>query len=242
MSAHVPVELTGLWRREVITTPNGYRDATTRVFWLQTSSWYADIRVQADRPKRKGATGFADYNDAELIAMAAVQGFAGELSAAGSVCLWRRDLDYQPPNGSLDEATFAVKDGVMIEDGIHSAYQEIWRQEAPAAAPLLAYRLAGETKGLLVIAGEHFLEIRDRAVPLPPAESLTAYMTETLGAGNREAAIAALSMRICHGRAAGAARLVTLSSYPWLEGTDLGAVDPAEWSLIDRGTPRPPSP
>lgn len=139
MSAHVPPELTGLWRREVITTPTGYRDETTRVLWLQTRSWYADIRVTADRPRREGATGFADYTDAELIAMAAVQGFAGELTATGNVCLWRRDLDYQPPHDLVDEATFTVRDGVMIEDGIHSQYQEIWRQEAPAATPLAAY-------------------------------------------------------------------------------------------------------
>ena len=239
MSAHVPPDLTGLWRREVITTPKGYRDETTRVLWLQTRSWYADIRVKADRPTRDGALGFTDYTDTELIQMAAVQGFAGELTATGNVCLWRRDLDYQPPNDSVDEATFAVKDGVMIEDGIHSEYQEIWRQEALSATPLAAYRLAGEAKGLLVIAGEYFLEIRDRATPLAPAESLTAYVTEALAAGKREAAIAALSMRLCHGKIDGASRQVTLSSYPWLEGTDLGAVDPAEWTLIDCDVPAP---
>ncbi len=239
MSAHVPPELTGLWRREVITTPKGYRDETTRVLWLQTRSWYADIRVKADRPTREGATGFADYTDAELIQMAGVQGFSGELTATGDVCLWRRDLDYQPPNDSVDEATFAVNDGVMIEDGIQSEYQEIWRQEAPGATPLMAYKLAGAAKGLLVIAGEYFMEIRDRATPLAPAESLTAYVTETLGKGERDAAIAALSMRICHGRVAGASRQVTLSSYPWLEGTDLGPVDPAEWTLIDSNVPAP---
>lgn len=239
MSAHVPPELTGLWRREVITTPQGYRDETTRVLWLQTRSWYADIRVKADRPKREGAMGFADYSDAELIQMAAVQGFAGELTAAGNVCLWRRDLDYQPPNDSVDEATFAVRDDVMIEDGIHSEYQEIWRHQPSSATPLAAYRLAGETKGLLVIAGEYFLEIRDRAAPLPHGDSLTAYVTEALAAGGRDAAIAALSMRICHGRVAGASRQVTLSSYPWLEGQDLGAVDPAIWTLIDCDVPAP---
>lgn len=242
MSAHVPGELHGLWRREVITTPKGYRDETTRVLWLQTRSWYADIRVKADRPNREGATGFADYTDAELIEMAAVQGFAGELTATGSVCLWRRDLDYQPPNDSLDEANFAVRDGVMIEDGIHSEYQEIWRRQAPSDTPLVAYRASGGTKGLLVIAGDYFLEIRDRATPLARAESLSALVTEALAAGKRDAAIAALSMRICQGKISGSARPVTLSSYPWLEGTDLGPVDPAEWTLIDSEGAGPAAP
>ena len=239
MTAFVPPELTGLWRREVITTPKGYRDETTRVLWLQARSWYADIRVKADRPHRPGATGFADYTDAELIQLAAVQGFAGELSATGNVCLWRRDLDYQPPSDSPDEATFAVRGEVMIEDGIHSAYQEIWRREPGSASPLAAYRKARGGAGLLVIAGGYFTEILDREAPLPKGESLAAIVTEALAAGQREAAIAALSMRICHGEMAGAGRRVTLSSYPWLEGQDIGGVDPADWSLIDCDVPAP---
>ncbi|WP_421934439.1 hypothetical protein [Phenylobacterium sp.] len=238
MTAFVPPALTGLWRREVITTPKGYRDETTRVLWLQTRSWYADIRVKADRPARPGATGFADYSDAELIQLAAVEGFAGELTATGDICLWRRDLDYQPPSGSPDEATFAVSGDVMIEDGIHSDYQEIWRREPGSASPLVAYRRTGGA-GLLVIAGGYFTEILDRATPLPKGESLAAIVSEALGAGRREAALAALSLRICHGRVAGAGRRVTLSTYPWLEGQDIGGVDPAEWTLIDCDVPAP---
>ena len=40
--------MTGFNVREVITTPAGYRDETTRVFWLQTRSWYADLRVRGE--------------------------------------------------------------------------------------------------------------------------------------------------------------------------------------------------
>ncbi|MDO8378550.1 hypothetical protein [Phenylobacterium sp.] len=238
MTTFVPPELTGLWRREVITTPKGYRDETTAVLWLQARSWYADLRVKADRPNRPGATGFADYTDAELIGLAAVQGFAGELTATGNVCLWRRDLDYQPPSHSPDEATFAVNGEVMIEDGIHSDYQEIWRREPGSASPLVSYRKAGGG-GLLVIAGNYFTEILDRDTPLPKGESLAAIVTEALAAGRREAAVAALSMRICHGEMVGAGRRVTLSSYPWLEGQDIGGVDPLAWTLIDCDVPAP---
>ena len=80
MAEFVPPALTGVWRREVLTAP-GRRDDTTRVFWLQTRSWYADIRVKADRPLR-AAAGFADYDDAELVKLAASQGFC--LSRAGT--------------------------------------------------------------------------------------------------------------------------------------------------------------
>ena len=49
----VPPELTGLWRRELITTPH-LSDSTTQVVWLQTSSWYVDLRVPEDTPAADG--------------------------------------------------------------------------------------------------------------------------------------------------------------------------------------------
>lgn len=212
----VPPELTGVWRREVITTPAGYRDETTTVLWLQTETWYADLRIKADRPVRADATSFADYSDAELLALAASQGFAGELTAKDGVCLWRRDLDYQPPSGEPDEATFAIDGEVMIEDGIHSAYQEIWRREPGSTGVLEAWRC--ET-GLRVRAGSYFMEILDRDLPLPAGASLTAIVQTALDAGDRSTAIDALSMRISFGtiEADGTWR-VTLSTWPWTEG------------------------
>lgn len=236
MAAHVPPDLTGLWRREVITTPAGYRDETTRVLWLQSRSWYADIRVKADRPSRPDATGFADYTDAELIGLAAMQGFAGELTAADGVCLWRRDLDFQPPSSEPDEATFAIDGEVMIEDGIHSDYQEIWRREADSTAPLAAYRLEGDQAGLLILGGSHFLEILDRATPLPAGDSLAAIVTQALAAGDRAAAEAALSLRISYGRFEAGAGQIALSTFPWLEGRNW-RFDDLAWRLIDSSAP-----
>lgn len=219
----VPSELTGVWRREVITTPAGFRDETTTVLWLQTDTWYADIRVKADRPIHPGATSFADYSNAELLALAATQGFAGELTAHDGVCLWRRDLDYQPPSSEPDEATFAIDGEVMIEDGIHSAYQEIWRREPGSTGLLQAWR---RENGLRVRAGAFFMEILDRDLPLPPGASLGAIVEAALAAGDRSTAIDALAMRISFGtiETDGAWR-VTLSTWPWTEGQTLPAGD-----------------
>ncbi|WP_304177478.1 hypothetical protein [Phenylobacterium aquaticum] len=242
MTAFVPPDLNGLWRREVITTPAGYRDETTRVLWLQTRSWYADLRVRADRPSRPGATGFADYTDAELIGLAAQQGFAGELTAQDGVCLWRRDLDFQPPSADPDEATYAVEGEVMIEDGIHSEYQEIWRREADSTAPLSAYRLVEDMAvparaGLLVIGGSHFLEILDRPTPLPAGDSLAAIVTAALAVGDRAAAEAALSLRICFGRIEDGVGRILLSTFPWLEGQTWRRDQERQWTLIDSTGP-----
>ncbi|MCI3132238.1 hypothetical protein [Phenylobacterium aquaticum] len=223
--------LAGLWRREVITTPAGDRDDTTRVFWLQSRSWYADIRIKADRPRRPEARGFGDFTEPELIALAETQGFAGELTAADGVCLWRRDLDYQPPAATPDEATYTLDGDVMIEDGLHSDYQEIWRREADSAAPLAAYRLDGDRAGFLILGGSHFLEILDRPAPLPAGATLAAIVSRALAAGDRAAAEAALSMRISYGRFAAGAGEIALSTFPWLE-RQAWRLDALPWRLI----------
>lgn len=215
----VPAELTGLWRRELITTPDGGRDDTTTVLWLQTQSWYADIRVPADRPVRPDATCFADYSDAELIALAEVQGFAGELAVRDGVCFWRRDLDYQPPAPTPDEGAYSLDGDVMIEDGVHTPYQEIWRRDPASRGELQAWR---SEDGLRVRAGAVFMDVADREFPLPAGATLADIVRAALDGGDRATAIDALSLRISFGVITpdGAWR-ITLSTWPWLEGTIL---------------------
>jgi hypothetical protein len=216
----VPIELTGLWRREVITAP-GFRDETTQVLWLQTASWYADIRVPAERPSADGRASLAEFADAELLELARLQGFAGELSVADGVCFWRRDLDHQPLSASPDEGRFTLDGEVMIEDGIHADYQEIWRREPQSRAPLAAFRLEGDPvgrEGLLVIGGRHLLEFVARPGPAPQGESLRALVEAHLSAGRRGEAEALLSTRIRHATADGDGGWTTqLSTLPWLE-------------------------
>jgi hypothetical protein len=228
MAEFVPAALSGVWRREVLTAP-GRRDETTRVFWLQTRSWYADIRVKADRPRRP-VRDFTDYDDAELVQLAGSQGFCGQLTASDDTCLWRRDLDYQPPGDDLDEARYRIDGDVMVEDGIHADYQEIWRRLAQGPTPLAAFRLTDDSgapgrHGLLVVAGDHFIEVQDRprTPPLQRGATLAQVVEEALKAGRRADAIDALSFRICFGHRERREWTVALSTWPWMEGGRLFA-------------------
>lgn len=221
----VPLELTGVWRREVITTPHSPRDDTTQVMWIQTRSWYADIRVPATRPSRPGAAGFGDFTAEELVGLAAVQGFAGQLAATPRVCAWRRDLDFQPPSPIPDEGTWQVDGRVMIERGVHVEYEEVWVREPDTQGPLLAFALEHNSavpgrKGLMMIAGDHFLAILDRPHPLPAGEDLPAIVRAELASGGPMAAAGRLAMPLCYGRLSEGATPweVKLSSWPWLEG------------------------
>jgi hypothetical protein len=238
MTPPVPAELTGLWRREVITAP-GLRDETTQVLWLQTRTWYADLRVPADRPGARAPAGFGAYADAELLELAKIQGFAGELSAGEGICLWRRDFDRQPPGPAPDEARYAF-DGpdVMIEDGVHADYQEIWRREPRSSGPLAAFRLLDPAApgGLLVIAGDHLMEFLARPGPPLSGESLAELVQARLAADDRAGAEALLGARIRYAVRDGAGWRTALASHPWLEGRPMWSAgglsyDPANGRL-----------
>lgn len=233
----VPEACRGLWRREVITAP-GFRDETTRVLWLQTETWYADLRVPIDRPgpPTSGAKveGFGAYSEAELIALARMQGFAGQLSVAGDVFFWRRDLDVQPASEDRDEARCSQDGEVLVEDGLHADYQEIWRREPISAAPQAAFRLEGR-EGLLVAGGEHLIEFVARPGAAPAGKSLAALVESALAAGRRADAEALLGTRIRYARRnAEGAWITQLSSMPWLEGLPMlpAGVDPFAGDML----------
>ena len=175
--------------------------------------------------------------------LATVEGFAGVLTATGDVCLWRRDLDYQPPSLTPDEARFEIEGDRMTELGIHADYTEIWRREPDSRRLLAAFRRDDGVDGLLVIGGDHFLSIEGRDRPLPPGADLTAIVRRDLDDGRRNLAISRLEMAICYGRIAGAERpwQVRLSTLPWREGGSLFEepmrFDPATGQLMARAGP-----
>lgn len=231
----VPPELTGLWRRSILVLPDGSTDTTTEVLWLQTRSMFGDIRVPAARPKPMG-DGFAACSDADLVALAAMQGFGGVLEVEADICRWHRHFDYQPPGGPPDEAGYKIEGDLLIETGLHADYREDWVRETPADALLAAFTLGDNA--MLVVGGDHFIEIRNRNVVLPDAESLADLVKQDLASGARDRAEARMDLRIAYGRVApigGVSWQITRSTFPWLEGKSLFTVTPplAQWRLED---------
>lgn len=216
MSGPVPPALRGLWRRERITAP-GFEDTTTEVFWLQTETWYVDLRVPADRPRMSARTAAACTPE-QRRELARAQGFCGELSVADGVCVWRRDLDLHAPSSSPDEGAYELRGDVLIERGIHAEYEEIWRKAPGTDDTLRAFKLGNE-RGLLVTAGDHFMALTDdrRVRPVTALDDLVVAEPDYL------------NIAICYGRIAGgpAPWFVTRASLPWLEGAPLAGADEA---------------
>ncbi|WP_018294562.1 hypothetical protein [Mariprofundus ferrooxydans] len=222
-----PLVASGLWRRLAIENPDGSGDTSTQVFWLQAGSYYADIRIPADRPAV--AEGEIELSNDLLRALARQQGFAGETVAAGELCLWQRWLDFQPPALVPDEGRLEFNGRMLVEYGVHAPYIEHWWYEEDASGHYAAFRLQGECSGMLLIAGGYFMRAIGRAQALPQGMALE-YLIEQ-AAGNRQQLASLLDCEISFGRCDGAPRSwrITHSTLPWLEGDKLFAAGAPDW-------------
>lgn len=172
----VPARYHGVWRRTLLETPEG-RDTQTRVHWLQTALWHADLRVPPG------------IDPATPAGRAQLQGFVGitRITPGGAdapeICTWDRRWDIQPPRRTPDEGHMVFEGSErVIETGVHGRYLEIWERLPGTRGPLLAQaavddqgRPTGEQR---FVAGRCQLRLRPRQAPWPadtrPDETLAA--------------------------------------------------------------------
>jgi len=96
---------------------------------------------------------------------------AGWTELDGDHCRWHCQIDFQPPTGVPDEGRLRWHDGLLIEEGVHEPYVEIWERVAIGAGTARAAP-ATSADEVLVVCGDAFLYARDRRPPLPIADSL----------------------------------------------------------------------
>jgi hypothetical protein len=118
----------GLWRRTLLVEPNGTRDASPGVTWLQSITGYVDSR-----------------------------GFAGTLHRRGDVFEWHRDVDLEPPGPFPDAGSMRWEGRTLVETGVHESYVEHWVRDEQSTEPYGALFLtASGEAGLLVRVGPQF--------------------------------------------------------------------------------------
>jgi hypothetical protein len=121
----VPPEYIGVWKRTLLHTPK-IEDTTSQVYWMQTHSWHADIRVPASRPSFAGKTWLDQLSRTELLELARQQGFCGVTEVEGDICRWLRRHDFQPPSGAKDIGRMVFDGpGRVFEYGVEADYFEI---------------------------------------------------------------------------------------------------------------------
>jgi hypothetical protein len=213
-------ELKGMWRRSLIARPDGTRDTTTHVRWLQSERLFVDLRQPAAMSDCSHAGCLDDLSLADCAGLATQEGFAGHLSFDGRHFEWLRRIDYQPASGTADAGSLEWSDTVLIERGRDVAYLEHWQRDesstVPCAAALLRDGGSG-TVAVLLRVGRHFMFARERPTPLCAQGDLPACVA---AAPTLAAARALVDCEICCGEAV-RGFAIAASTLPYRRGARL---------------------
>lgn len=224
----VPDAYLGVWRRRLLETPQG-RDTDSRVHWLQTRHWHADLRLPPDRPDFAGVTRLAECDDAQLAWLARQQGFCGVTQVTGERCAWHRQADFQPATGRRDAGHMAWEAERLVETGAEDDYQEVWERLPESEGGTAALELVVEAGELparrtwLLVAGACFVYVRDRPQALPrKAADLSSLIVSARP--SRGQLLDWLDFEISFGRRGGAEPWrIQCSTLPYREGQTLTA-------------------
>lgn len=195
--AVVPERYRGVWVRTLLDTPE-LRDTTTRVHWLQTDLWHADLRV------------IAGVDPETPAGRAQLQGFCGTTvievfqDQRPDVCTWHRVWDIQPPRSTPDAGYMVFETPErLVEKGVYGSYLEVWERlpgSQGSCQSLEAVDDDGRPTGeRLLLAGDYFMRVRPRSTAWPPDVRPDETLTDVL-ARHPEQAEALLDFRIDFGQ------------------------------------------
>jgi hypothetical protein len=231
-----PIWLQGVWSRDWI-EKRGVKSNTLDVHYLQTPTFFADMRIPRDRSGMVAAKSFADLTDEQLRSLARQNGFTGRTTMAGMVATWQHDIDFQPSDGTPDKGRVErVPPDQMHEHGLDGSYIEAWRSSTDGKGRFLVVRVehSGRLSRTLVVVGNQFVYVRNRAKDLPSAASFDALIETTHP--SREQMVEYLDCEFSVGRVSGG-RVpwkIEQSTLPWREGRHLEFVD--QVSTSDAGS------
>jgi hypothetical protein len=215
----VPSRYCGVWRRTLLQAPD-LHDATTTVFWLQTSRWHADVRIPSARPDFSQTTSIADCNRQQLHWLAQQQGFAGmteiDSTSQPEMCRWHRVADFHPPASMPDAGYMTFEPTRLTEIGVHAEYLEHWSRVADTESGFAVFQYeedASQSSRFLMIAGDAVMHVRARSgdwpTKLPPDFDMTQLDDATLSA--------MLDFEISFGLRTASGWQIQHSTLPWLE-------------------------
>ncbi len=214
-------DLAGLWRRSLIAWPDGSRDTTTWVNWMQGPRVYLDLRQPLAKPDFREVHGLRQLDEAQIKWMAEQEGFAGTLHFDGTYFEWRREIDFQPQAIYSDEGKLWFDGDMMVEEGRDIAYIEHWHREPIELEPICAMRLRGRAdgvRGFLLRVGSFFMYARGRSAEMPAGKHLRDLVAAT---PNLQEAQDLVDCEISQGAITSAGWIVQRSSLPFREAEDI---------------------
>jgi hypothetical protein len=223
-------DLGGLWQRTLLASPDGARDTTSTVRWLQGHRAFIDLR-QPGHLRRSAAAGEPDpatprcleqLSLAQCLQLARQEGFAGQLSFDGAHFEWRRVIDFQPPARHADAGALRWDGEVLIETGRDVNYLEHWERELTTPAhPCCALELwdpGHQIRASWLRVGPFFMFARDRPLRLAGPDSLEKALA---AAPTLEHARELVDCEISFGSVHRARFIIRASTLPWRVGDTL---------------------
>jgi hypothetical protein len=234
-TAQLPTWLWGEWSRDWIQTGK-VKSNTLDVHYLQTPTYFADIRISKDRSETSTARSFADLTDQQLRLLAGQNGFTGRTTMAGTVATWHHDIEFQPSNGTPDKGRLQrIPPDRMHEHGLDGSYIESWKSLTDGKRRFLVIRVehSGRLLQALVVVGNQFVYVRNRTKDLPMAPSFDALIEGTNA--TREQIVEYLDCEFSVGQVRGRSLSweIEQSTLPWREGRHLDFVE--QMSVNDGG-------
>jgi hypothetical protein len=210
-------DVQGLWQRSLIEWPDGRRDTTTIVTWLQGPTFFGDLRTPTQRPDFSSASCRNNLTSDQIKWLSTQAGFAGQLVFDGQFFEWQRMIDFQPKAATPDAGRLWFENGKMIEEGRYAPYIEHWHRDekdpkSPSGALQLTQLDTG-VAGLLVRAGQRFMYARDRSMPLATGYTLS----ERVIAADLDEARALIDCEISFGCIIRSDWIIEASSLPYRE-------------------------
>ncbi len=248
MSTPVPSWITASWERLwVINNNQGPPENTVNVRNIQTPTLFGDCRIPKDRPAFPNAHSLADLSNAELATLYPQEGFSGYTTTEGYIVTWHHEIDYQPPDGSIDIGRFELLGGRnVLEHGVQASYLEHWWRLEDAGGYFLGIKVMrnqghGQQRvhEILSVAGDHFIYARNRPFDLPMANNLADLIKKEKY--TRKQILAVLDCEVSHGFVLGGRQPweVQFSTLPFKENKPLEfaqriQVDPRTGQLTER--------
>lgn len=217
-AGRVPPHYIGLWERSILRSGSAPPDTTTRVRWLQTAAWHADLRVPAERPDFAGVHSLAKCSDRQLRYLLTQEAFCGITVVVQDRCHWHRMLDFQFRR-TPDYGAMAFAGDRLEERGIASDYYELWNRIPGSGRTSQAYgcfQAGGAPRRLLLTAGQHFILIRSRTIWA--ASAIRIQESIKTGSATRAELDAFLDFEASYGIITGGTGVISLSTLPWREG------------------------
>jgi hypothetical protein len=250
-SPRLPERYLGVWQRLILQTDAQPCDITSQVFWLQTTSWHADIRVPSPRPDFSGISGLQQCSREQLDWLASQAGFAGITYVKDNICQWQRYADFNPPTGLRDIGQMVfLRPDLVVETGVESRYLEVWQKlpDSTGAQAVLQRVADGEDQPeWFLVTGQYFIHVRARGEALDAAASLPSFAKRESAGDARMREL--VDFEVSFGRRAAHGWRIDLSTLPFLEGTvalnprdltppvqevvRIGGQRPSEWRALE---------